>query len=67
MTVDAPLGRVLHLRLGLQAGQDDKCETGALLNQKHGLGKQLEKMNSDYGELFSPTQLYFTFLPRQRP
>lgn len=33
------------------------------MNQKHGPGKQLEKMNSDYGELFSPTQLYFTFLP----
>lgn len=53
--------------LGLQAGQNGMCESvGALMNQNHGPGKQLEKINPGYGELFSPTQFYFTFLPHER-
>lgn len=64
--MDSPLDRLLHPGLGLQEGKDDVSETGALMNQNYGPRKQLEKMNSDYGELFSPTQLYFTFLPHER-
>lgn len=65
--MNAPLGRLLRPRTGAPGRLGWYVRSrGALMNQNHSPGKQLGKIDPGYGELFSPTQFYFTFLPRER-